>query len=140
MIDPAQKPVDAAGSTLDLARRALALHARYRGKIEMQAKGPLRDLRELAIWDTPGGAALLFKLFGGVDATPLCIRVREAGDIVRAVEMIEPSFGGVNLEDISQPKCFAVLDEARRRVSLPVWHDDPQGCATAALAALIAAP
>ncbi|HEY4773787.1 MAG TPA: NADP-dependent malic enzyme [Xanthobacteraceae bacterium] len=189
MIDPAQKPADAAGSTLDLARRALALHARYRGKIEMQAKVPLRDLRELAIWYTPGvaepcraiaadpdlafaytnrgntiaivsdgsrvlglgdigpqaglpvmeGKALLFKLFGGVDAIPLCIRVREAGDIVRAVEMIEPSFGGVNLEDISQPKCFAVLDEARRRVSIPVWHDDQQGSATAALAALIAA-
>lgn len=85
------------------------------------------------------GKALLFKLFGGVDAVPLCIRTREPDDIVRAVELIEPSFGGINLEDIAQPKCFSVLDEARRRVSIPVWHDDQQGSATAALAALLAA-
>ncbi len=84
------------------------------------------------------GKALLFKLFGGVDAVPLCIRARESEDIVRAVELIEPSFGGINLEDIAQPKCFSVLDEARRRVSIPVWHDDQQGSATAALAALLA--
>jgi malate dehydrogenase (oxaloacetate-decarboxylating) len=85
------------------------------------------------------GKALLFKLLGGVDAVPLCIRAREPADIVRAVELIEPSFGGINLEDIAQPKCFAVLDEARRRVSIPVWHDDQQGSATVILAALIAA-
>jgi len=84
------------------------------------------------------GKALLFKLFGGVDAFPLCIRAREAEDIVRAVELIEPSFGGINLEDIAQPKCFSILDEARRRVSIPVWHDDQQGSATAALAAFLA--
>lgn len=84
------------------------------------------------------GKALLFKLFGGVDAVPLCIRARETEDIVRAVELIEPSFGGINLEDIAQPKCFSVLDQARRRVSIPVWHDDQQGSATAALAALLA--
>jgi malate dehydrogenase (oxaloacetate-decarboxylating) len=85
------------------------------------------------------GKALLFKLFGGVDAIPLCIRAREAEDIVRAVELIEPSFGGINLEDIAQPKCFDVLDAARKKVSIPVWHDDQQGSATAALAALLAA-
>jgi malate dehydrogenase (oxaloacetate-decarboxylating) len=85
------------------------------------------------------GKALLFKLFGGVDAFPLCIRARDSEDIVRAVELIERSFGGINLEDIAQPKCFRVLDEARRRVSIPVWHDDQQGSATATLAALLAA-
>ena len=84
------------------------------------------------------GKALLFKLFGGVDAIPLCVRAREAEDIVRTVELIEPSFGGINLEDIAQPRCFGVLDEAKRRVSIPVWHDDQQGSATAALAALLA--
>jgi len=68
------------------------------------------------------GKALLFKLFGDVDAIPLCIRAREAEDIVRTVELIEPSFGGTNLEDIAQPKCFGVLDEARRRVLIPVWR------------------
>jgi len=85
------------------------------------------------------GKALLFKLFGGIDAVPLCIRARDGEDIVRAVELIEPSFGGINLEDIAQPKCFSVLEEARRKVSIPVWHDDQQGSATAALAALLAA-
>ena len=85
------------------------------------------------------GKALLFKLLGGVDAVPLCIRARDASDIVRAVELIEPSFGGINLEDIAQPKCFRVLDEARRRVSIPVWHDDQQGTATVLLAGLLAA-
>ena len=84
------------------------------------------------------GKALLFKLFGGVDAVPLCIRAHEAEDIVRAVELIAPSFGGINLEDIAQPKCFSVLDEARRSVSIPVWHDDQQGSAVAALAAFLA--
>ena len=85
------------------------------------------------------GKALLFKLFGGVDAVPLCIRAREPEDIVRAVELIEPSFGGINLEDIAQPKCFKVLDDARRRVSIPVWHDDQQGSAAAVLGAFLAA-
>ena len=51
--------------------------------------------------------------------------------------MIEPSFGGVNLEDIAQPKCFAVLDQARRRLSIPVWHDDQQGTATVTMAGLL---
>ena len=84
------------------------------------------------------GKALLFKLFGGVDAVPLCIRAREPEDIIRTVELIEPSFGGINLEDIAQPKCFHVLAEARRRAAIPVWHDDQQGSATVALAALLA--
>ena len=65
------------------------------------------------------GKALLFKLFGGVDAIPLCIRARDAEDIVRTVELIEPSFGGINLGDIAHPKGFGVLDEARRRVLVP---------------------
>jgi malate dehydrogenase (oxaloacetate-decarboxylating) len=85
------------------------------------------------------GKALLFKLLGGVDAVPLCIRAKSPSDIVRTVELLEPSFGGINLEDIAQPKCFTVLDEARKRVGIPVWHDDQQGSATALLAGLLAA-
>lgn len=84
------------------------------------------------------GKALLFKLFGGIDAVPLCIRPRDPEDIIHAIELLEPSFGGINLEDIAQPKCFSILDEVRRRVSIPVWHDDQQGSATAALAAVLA--
>ena len=82
------------------------------------------------------GKALLFKYLGGVDAFPICLRAREEGELIRTVELLEPSFGGINLEDISQPKCFRVLDALRRRMRIPVWHDDQQGSATALLAGL----
>lgn len=83
------------------------------------------------------GKALLFKYLGGVDAVPLCVRADTADDIVRIVEAIAPSFGGINLEDISQPDCFRALAAARERLDIPVWHDDQQGSATVALAGLL---
>lgn len=83
------------------------------------------------------GKALLFKYLGGVDAVPLCLDVADADDIVRVVRAIAPSFGGINLEDIAQPKCFRILDALRAQLSIPVWHDDQQGTATAVLAALL---
>jgi malate dehydrogenase (oxaloacetate-decarboxylating) len=83
------------------------------------------------------GKALLFKYLGGVDAIPLCIRAQEPADIIRVAQMIEPSFGGINLEDIGQPQCFRVLDAVRAELSIPVWHDDQQGSATVLLAGLI---
>jgi malate dehydrogenase (oxaloacetate-decarboxylating) len=82
------------------------------------------------------GKALLFKLFGGVDAVPVCLATQDPEKIVAAVELLEPGFGGVNLEDIEQPKCFSVLDTLRERLRVPVWHDDQQGTATVVLAAL----
>jgi len=82
------------------------------------------------------GKALLFKLLGAVDATPLCVRVREEEELIRTLEILEPSFGGVNLEDIASPRCFRVLDASRERLEIPVWHDDQQGTATVLLAAL----
>jgi malate dehydrogenase (oxaloacetate-decarboxylating) len=82
------------------------------------------------------GKALLFKLLGGVDAVPLCLGTKDPDELVRAVEWLAPSFGGVNLEDIAQPKCFRVLDRLRERLPIPVWHDDQQGTATVVLAAL----
>jgi Malic enzyme len=83
------------------------------------------------------GKALLFKYLGGVDAVPLVHRLTNRDDFVRLLEAIEPSFGGINLEDIEKPKCFYILDEARRRLSIPVWHDDQQGTAVAMLAGLM---
>jgi malate dehydrogenase (oxaloacetate-decarboxylating) len=83
------------------------------------------------------GKALLFKYLGGIDAVPLCVRAKEPDDIVRLVQTIEPSFGGINLEDIVQPQCFRVLDALRAELSIPVWHDDQQGSATVLLAGLI---
>jgi malate dehydrogenase (oxaloacetate-decarboxylating) len=82
------------------------------------------------------GKSLLFKVLGGVDATPLCVRVRDEEELIRTVEILEPSFGGVNLEDIASPRCFRVLDALRERMNIPVWHDDQQGTATVLLAAL----
>lgn len=82
------------------------------------------------------GKALLFKVLGGVDAVPLCVRTRDMAELAAVVRALEPSFGGVNLEDIAQPGCFRVLDELRASLSIPVWHDDQQGTATAVFAAL----
>ncbi|HSD11383.1 MAG TPA: NADP-dependent malic enzyme [Candidatus Binatia bacterium] len=82
------------------------------------------------------GKALLFKYLGGVDAVPICLGTKDADEIVRTVTLLEPSFGGVNLEDIAQPKCFRVLDLLRAVMKIPVWHDDQQGTATVVLAAL----
>jgi malate dehydrogenase (oxaloacetate-decarboxylating) len=83
------------------------------------------------------GKALLFKYLGGVDAVPLCLSSQGPDDIVRAVELVAPSFGGINLEDIAQPKCFGVLDRLRDGLGIPVWHDDQQGTATAVAAGLM---
>ena len=82
------------------------------------------------------GKALLFKYLGGVDAVPICVDAHSPDEIVHLVEMLQPSFGAVNLEDISQPKCFEVLDRLRASMRIPVWHDDQQGTATVAIAAL----
>lgn len=83
------------------------------------------------------GKALLFKYLGGVDAVPICLGTKDPDEIVRTVKILEPSFGGINLEDIAQPKCFRVLDDLRSELKIPVWHDDQQGTATVVLAALI---
>ena len=85
------------------------------------------------------GKCLLFKYLGGVDAVPLCLDTQDPYDIVKAVKLVQPSFGGINLEDISQPKCFRVLNMLRNDpdVNIPVWHDDQQGTATVILAGLI---
>lgn len=83
------------------------------------------------------GKGLLFKYLGGVDGFPICLRTKDPDEIVRACELIEPSFGGINLEDIEKPKCFYVLEKARERLHIPVWHDDQQGTATVILAGLM---
>jgi len=85
------------------------------------------------------GKALLFKYLGGVDAVPICLRTKSAEDIIQTVRLIQPSYGGINLEDISQPKCFKVLDTLREdpQMDIPVFHDDQQGTATVLLAGLI---
>jgi malate dehydrogenase (oxaloacetate-decarboxylating) len=83
------------------------------------------------------GKALLYKYLGGVDGVPIMLDTKDPDDIINAVTMLQPGFGGVNLEDISQPKCFYILDTLREKADIPVWHDDQQGTATVTLAALI---
>jgi malate dehydrogenase (oxaloacetate-decarboxylating) len=83
------------------------------------------------------GKALLFKYLGGVDAFPLCLATRSVNDLITACKWIEPTFGGINLEDIEKPACFHVLNKAREQLDIPVWHDDQQGTATVILAGLI---
>ena len=83
------------------------------------------------------GKALLFKYLGGVDAVPLMLDTKDPKKIIETVLMLQPSFGGINLEDIAQPKCFEILDTLREKADIPVWHDDQQGTATVILAGLI---
>lgn len=168
-------------------RKAMKMHPFYRGKIEIVPKCVIRDIRDFAIWYTPGvaepcldikgnpekvfehtnkanmvaivtdgsrvlglgdigphaglpvmeGKALLFKYLGGVDAFPLCLDTKDPEEIIRTVKVISPSFGGINLEDIENPKCFYILDRLRNEATIPVWHDDQQGTAAITLAGLI---
>ena len=183
----AAHPRDPKSEASSLAEEATRLHGYYRGKVQIAPRCPVRDLRDFALWYTPGvagscraivaepervweqtnrgnaiaivsdgtrvlglgdigpeaglpvmeGKSLLFKVLGGVDATPLCLRVRNEEELIRTVETLEPSFGAVNLEDIASPRCFRVLDALRGRMQIPVWHDDQQGTATVLLAALM---
>lgn len=169
------------------SQQAMELHPVYRGKIQIEAKCPVRDLSDFSIWYTPGvaapcraihanpelvyeytnkgnciaivsdgtrvlglgdigpkaalpvmeGKSLLFKYLGGVDAFPLCLKTNSPEELIQVVKSLEPSFGGINLEDISQPKCFHILDRLREEMEIPVWHDDQQGTATVLLAGLL---
>jgi len=169
------------------AETAMRLHPFYRGKVQIAAKCPVRDLSDFSVWYTPGvaatcraihadrelvyeytnkanciaivsdgtrvlglgdigpeaglpvmeGKALLFKYLGGVDAVPLCLRTKDPEALIQTVKLLEPSFGGINLEDIAQPKCFHILDRLRAEMEIPVWHDDQQGSATVLLAGLL---
>jgi len=83
------------------------------------------------------GKALLYKYLGGVDAWPIMLDTKDPDKIIETVLLIQPGFGGVNLEDISNPKCFRILDTLRAKAEIPIWHDDQQGTATVTLAGLI---
>ncbi|MCX7973344.1 MAG: NADP-dependent malic enzyme [Candidatus Aminicenantes bacterium] len=83
------------------------------------------------------GKALLYKYLGGVDAFPICLATKDPNEFIQAVKWLQPSFGGINLEDIEHPKCFYILETLRRECEIPVWHDDQQGTACVTLAGLI---
>jgi malate dehydrogenase (oxaloacetate-decarboxylating) len=96
----------------------------------------LGDIGPAAAMPVMEGKALLFKKFAGINAVPICIDVTAVDDVVRVVTAIAPSFGGINLEDISAPRCFEIEDRLRAALDIPVFHDDQHGTAIVALAAL----
>ena len=97
----------------------------------------LGDIGPEAALPVMEGKACLFKRFGGVDAYPICLNTKDPEEIVRAVQLIAPGFGGINLEDISAPRCFEIEERLIKTLDIPVFHDDQHGTAVVVLAALI---
>lgn len=168
-----------------IAKKALALHRRYRGKLAIFSKPPFRNKADLSLLYTPGvgavssyvaknpksardltlkgnsiavvsdgsavlglgnigpegalpvmeGKCLLFKKFANIDALPIVLRTQDPDEIVAVVKAIAPGFGGINLEDISAPRCFAIEARLKQELDIPVMHDDQHGTAIVVLAA-----
>src|SRR3954452_23430352 len=97
----------------------------------------LGDIGPEAAMPVMEGKAMLFKEFADVDAFPICLATKDADEIVETVIRIAPTFGGINLEDISSPRCFEIEDRLKERLDIPVFHDDQHGTAIVVLAALI---
>ncbi|RDV84323.1 NAD(P)-dependent malic enzyme [Ammonifex thiophilus] len=170
-----------------LAEEALELHRKYRGKIRVESKVPVKDKRDLSLVYTPGvaapseeiasrrelvyeytakgnlvavvtngtavlglgdvgpeaalpvmeGKAVLFKILADVDAFPICLATRNPAEVVQAVKLLAPTFGGINLEDIAAPDCFFIEERLREELDIPVFHDDQHGTAVVVGAALL---
>ncbi len=168
-------------------KKALALHLKHRGKIEIKSKVKANTAADLATIYTPGvgavstairrkqsrvwemtnrgsqvaivsdgtailglgnigpraglpvmeGKSVIFKEFAGIDAIPLCIDTCDVDEIVNFCKWIKPSFAGINLEDISAPRCFEITERLQRELSIPVFHDDQDGTAIVVMAAMI---
>ena len=97
----------------------------------------LGNLGALASIPVMEGKAAIFKEFAGVDAFPICLDTQDTEEIIKAVKQIAPVFGGINLEDISAPRCFEIEERLRKELSIPVMHDDQWGAATVTLAGII---
>jgi malate dehydrogenase (oxaloacetate-decarboxylating) len=97
----------------------------------------LGDIGPEAALPVMEGKAILFKTFGNVDAFPICLATKDVDEIVHAVKLLEPVFGGINLEDISAPRCFEIERRLKEELDIPVFHDDQHGTAIVVLGALI---
>ena len=111
---------------MDYAKESLRLHGEWKGNIGPEAGMPVME-----------GKCVLFKAFGDVDAFPLCIKSKDVDEIVNTIYMISGSFGGVNLEDISAPRCFEIESRLKELLDIPVFHDDQHGTAIVVLAGII---
>jgi malate dehydrogenase (oxaloacetate-decarboxylating) len=136
--------------TPGVARVCQAIHAEYRKSFNLTIRKNciavvsdgsavlgLGNLGPTAAMPVMEGKAILFKEFGMVDAFPLCLATQDIDEIVRFCQQIAPSFGGINLEDISAPRCFDIETRLRESLDIPVFHDDQHGTAVVVLAALI---
>ncbi|HEY5191958.1 MAG TPA: malic enzyme-like NAD(P)-binding protein [Candidatus Deferrimicrobium sp.] len=97
----------------------------------------LGDIGPEAAMPVMEGKAMLFKEFGGIDAWPICLNTKDPEEIIRIVKALEPTFGAINLEDISAPRCFEIEDRLKAEMGIPVFHDDQHGTAVVVLAALL---
>jgi malate dehydrogenase (oxaloacetate-decarboxylating) len=97
----------------------------------------LGDIGPEAAMPVMEGKAMLFKEFGGIDAWPICLNTKDTEEIIRVVKALEPTFGGINLEDISAPRCFEIEERLKAEMGIPVFHDDQHGTAVVVLAALL---
>ncbi len=97
----------------------------------------LGNIGPLAAMPVMEGKALIFKYLGAVDAFPICIDARDPDKFIEIVKALEPTFGGINLEDIEQPRCFYILERLREEMEIPVWHDDQQGTAAVTVAGFL---
>ena len=172
---------------MDYNTKALELHEKYKGKLEINSRVPLRTRDDLSIYYTPGvaepcryiernpsdaykytskgntvavitdgsavlglgnigslaglpvmeGKCVLFKEFGGVDAVPVCLATQDTDEIIATIKNIAPTYGGINLEDISAPRCFDIEKALIDSLDIPVFHDDQHGTAIVCLAGLI---
>jgi len=172
---------------MNYQEKAIELHEKWKGKLEIKSRAPLESKEDLSVAYTPGvaepcryihknkdlvynytrrgnfvaivtdgsavlglgnigpeaaypvmeGKAILFKEFAGVDAFPICLATQDVDEIVETVCNLEPTFGGINLEDISAPRCFEIEKKLIERLEIPVFHDDQHGTAVVTLAALI---
>ena len=123
----------------DDPRRAYALTIK-RNTVAVVSDGTavlgLGDIGPEAAMPVMEGKAMLFKEFGGVDAFPLCLNTKDPEEIIAVVKAVAPTFGGINLEDISAPRCFEIEDRLKAELDIPVFHDDQHGTAVVVLAAL----
>jgi malate dehydrogenase (oxaloacetate-decarboxylating) len=97
----------------------------------------LGDIGPEAAMPVMEGKSVLFKIFGDVDAVPICIDTKDPAKIIETVKILQPSFAGINLEDLSSPKCYDIEDTLKREMDIPVFHDDQHGTAIVVLAGLI---
>ena len=171
----------------DIKKSALEVHKKYKGKLEVVSKVPLKNIHDMSLFYTPGvaepckeifknpelaysytfkgntiaivtdgsavlglgnigplaglpvmeGKCVLFKEFGDVNAVPICLDTQDTKEIINIIKALAPSFGGINLEDISAPRCFEIEEELIKTLDIPVFHDDQHGTAIVCLAGLI---